>query len=456
VNVVFELVIGFGVLAGYGLIRFLLDLMHADWGGPSGFDAGIERTATELGVRFGRRRGGSTWAAGTIGDATLTISTKLMDNSFETPDPFTNLVVTVEGPRIPRGLSFDEGGGEDVLTGDAVFDDTIEVRGQPSVVLALLTRSVRDKVAVFVRNGGTLRDGRLTGRTRLTVAQSDIPACARMTWRLAEALSSADGGGICQRLARNAVEDPVPGVRLLNLLQLHDTFGDSTEAREASRAALADASPWVRLSAARFLHEEVETLEALSRDREVPDQAAAEAVALLAARLPSDRAGPLFVDVMKTRTGEAAREAIDQLGRLRHAPAFGPLVVVMDRGDARTAAAAATALGALGDPRAEVSLLRVVERDALELRTAAVRALGVVGSIRSVAPLLALLDKRALDAATATAIRGAVSSIQSRLVGAEAGQLTVAASEAESGRLSLAQPQAGPGDLTLAKPETAE
>ena len=166
-----------------------------------------------------------------------------------------------------------------------MFDDVVEVHGEPSVVLALLNKEVRQKVAVFVTNRGSLRQGRLTGRSPLLVAESDVLSCVRMTVHLAEALSSAEGGGICPRLARNAVEDPVPGVRLLNLLQLQEAFAGTGDAREASRAALADPSPWVRLAAARFLHGDVETLEALARDRQVPDQAASEAVALLAARL---------------------------------------------------------------------------------------------------------------------------------------------------------------------------
>jgi HEAT repeat-containing taxis protein len=243
-------------------------------------------------------------------------------------------------------------------------------------------------------------------------------------------------------------------VRLLNLLQLHDAFAGTTEAREASRALLDDGSPWVRLAAARFLQDEIDVLESLARDRLVPDQAASEAVALLAARLEPERAGPILVDVLKSRTGDTQRQAIEELGRLRHASALGPLVVVMERADPRTAAAAATALGALGDPRAETSLLGFLGRDAAEVRLAAARALGGLGTVRSVAPLLALLESRGLDAAARHAIRGAIASIQSRLVGAGAGQLTVASTESESGRLSLSGSEAGA--LSLADDDDKE
>jgi hypothetical protein len=90
----------------------------------------------------------------------------------------------------------------------------------------------------------------------------------------------------------------------------------------------------------------------------------------------------------------------------------------------------------------------ILGRTDADLRVAAVRALGLVGSVKSVAPLLALLEARGLDADARQAIRGAIGAIQSRLVGAEAGQLTVASAESESGRLSLAGSEAGALTLT--------
>jgi HEAT repeat protein len=266
---------------------------------------------------------------------------------------------------------------------------------------------------------------------------------------LSTRLSSPQGGSFCQHLARNAVTDPLPGVRLLNLLQLQEQFPGAVETREASRADLTDPSPWVRLSAARFIGDEgLDALEALAKDREVADQAAAEAVALLAAQLQPERAGPLLVDVLKSRTGDPQRQAIEALGRMRHAAAFGPLVVVMEHADPRTAAAAARALGVLGDSRAEASVLAVLRTVNVDLRLAAARALGQLGTVASVAPLVALLESRGLDAATRQTIRGAIASIQSRLVGAGAGQLTVASAGSESGRLSLANSAAGALTLT--------
>jgi HEAT repeat protein len=201
----------------------------------------------------------------------------------------------------------------------------------------------------------------------------------------------------------------------------------------------------------RFLRDEGnEVLRSLVADERAPDYASAEAASLLAARLPPDEAGPLLVAALKGRSGETRRQSIQELGRLKFAPSFGPLCVLLDRADPRTAAASAEALEAIGDPKAEPCLLDAVRHEAAELRIAAARALGAVGTVKAVEPLLHELDTKRLDGESRRALREAVSAIQSRLAGAEAGQLSLAATTAEAGRLSLATPRAGPGDVSLA------
>jgi len=82
--------------------------------------------------------------------------------------------------------------------------------------------------------------------------------------------------------------------------------------------------------------------------------------------------------------------------------------------------------------------VKAVETDAGELRLAAIRALGIVGSAASVEPLLAFLTSRRLDADTRHGVGAAVRAIQSRLAGAEAGQLSLAAPSPGTGWLSVA------------------
>jgi HEAT repeat protein len=152
---------------------------------------------------------------------------------------------------------------------------------------------------------------------------------------------------------------------------------------------------------------------------------------------------------LKTHSGDARRQAVEELGRIGYGRARGALIVLLEHSDPRTAAAAAGALAALHDVTAETVLLKAMETDARELRRAAIQALGTVGTAAAVEPLLGFVAGRRLDAETRQGIRDAVAAIQSRLAGAEAGQLSLAATPPGSGWLSVAAPDDGHGRLSL-------
>ena len=414
--------------------------------------AELEKASRDQGIRFARRSPRSSTAIGAYED--FSIRVELEPWKSATTRSSLHVCVTIAGPRIPQGLAFgaERGTGDDVLTGDTVFDDLVEVRGEPCILLALLDREIREMVSEFIRLGGRLEAGRLVCYARTLSSPGELVRGLRLGLWLARELSSP-GGGVCERLARNAKSDSLPGVRLWNLLQLHEQFPETREAREASQEDLKDASPWVRLAAVRFLKDEgLEVLEHLAQDRAVPDSAAVEAVALLAARCPAERAGPLLLTALKKHSGEARRQAVEELGRIRYQPARGPLIVLVECADPRTGAAAAAALaalGVLGDVTAETTLLKAIESDARELTLAAVRALRTLGSAASVEPLLAFLGSRHHDPEIRYWIQDAVGAIQSRLAGAEAGQLSLAPATPGSGWLSVAPPDAGHGLLSL-------
>lgn len=433
------------------LVRFVFATDFVYGGLAEWLESELQRASSELGVVFepqSPRRGS---ASGTCEDFAVRVAMEQKEAQGEETQSATHMCIAISGPRIPTGIGFaaDRDTGDDVLTGDTAFDDLVEVRGEPSIVLALLDREIRQRLAEFVGMGGRLEEGHLTSCVRSSFASGELVRSLRLGLWLARELSSP-GGGVCERLAQNARADPHPGVRLWNLLQLHEEFPGTKEACEASRADLEDASPWVRLAAARFLKEEgLPTLERLALDRATPEGAAVDALALVAARHPAWRAGPILLTALKTLAGEARREAMQKLGRIGYAQARGPLIVLLERADPRTAATAAGALGALRDAGAERSLLKALESDARELRLAAIRALGTVGTAASVEPLLAFQEGRRLDGETRQGIRDAVASIQSRLAGAGAGQLSLAAASPGTGWLSVAAPGAGEGDLSL-------
>jgi hypothetical protein len=440
------------------VLRRIIELLVGS--DPRWFRQELADASRELGVRLRPVGPFATSAEGICEGFAVRVRTTVLpahDNSETPNEPHLIINAMVSGGGIPGWLTLAPKGetADEVLTGDSLFDDAVAVRGETSVVLALLTPDLRRRLALLVALGGRLEEGRLSSRTTaLVVTRGVVHRALQSLLALARDLASSEGGGLCERLLRNARTDLHAGVRLANLAVLQERFASTPEAWKASRDGLEDANPWVRLSSARFLGDEGHgVLEALVHDRSVPGEAAAEAVALLAARLLPERAGPLLIEVVKTRTDDGRREAVGALGRLRYLPALGPLAVLLERADPATACAAAASLAMLGDAKAEPALLEVIAGEERDVRLAAVRALATVGSVRAVEPLIRLAET--VDAETRQDVRDAIRAIQSRLHGAESGQLSLAASDGQSGWLSEPQPGAGAGDLSLA-PDTEE
>ncbi len=440
-------VLGTLALRALGLIK---DELRGDV--ARSFNDGLEIARRQHALHFEPRPWGSPQAECRRGDYIIRAEVRTYKEEEHQP-VHANLHVTLTCPRLPEGLRFsrESGRSADILTGDALFDDAVEMVGDTVELAAILDDRLRFSLRRLVAWDGSFRDGRLFWKTTQGFGAAVVPKLIIELVQLAEQLIEAEAAAVPQRLAANATTDPVPGVRLWNLSLLQQHFPGLSLAREASSGDLADADPWVRLAAARFLRDDgAEVLRSLLADERAPDHASAEAASLLAARLPPAEAGPLLVAALKGRSGETRRQSIQEVGQLKFAPSLGPLCVLLEHADARTAAAAAGALDALGDAKAEPHLVDAARHEAAELRIAAARALGSLGTVKAVEPLLHELDTKHLDGESRRAFRLAVSAIQSRLAGAEAGQLSMAPTTAEAGRLSLATPRAGPGDVSLA------
>jgi hypothetical protein len=418
------------------------------------FTEGLETARRVHGFEFEPRRVGWREAKGRRGDYHVFLDLQKFEERLHEPRHDDKVYASLRSDRLPVDIGFSPERGEsaDILTGDAVFDDSVEVAGDPVVLAALLDESLRLEIRNLVARNGCLHNGKLSWTTTMGLTGDVVSRLLVELAELAERLIEARNCDVPACLAANAAKDPIPGVRLWNLSLLQQRFPALPATKEVSRLSLADPEPWVRLAAARFLRDEGNAvLRSLVADEWTPDQASAEAASLLAVRLPIEESGPLLVAALKGRAGETRRQAIHYLGRLRYTPSLGPLCVLLAHAEARTGAAAAAALGALGDPKAEPYLVDALRREAAELRVAAARVLGRLGTVRAVEPLLHELDTKRLDGESRHAIREAVSAIQARLAGAEAGQLSMSATTAEAGRLSLATPRAGPGDVSLAR-----
>ena len=343
----------------------------------------------------------------------------------------------------PEGLSISREGlgtrlfGRDVETGDPAFDREVYVEGPPLLARALLNAATRERIEVLlggcvhvpgprpeipvdVRLDNSVLEVRLrersvdaTGETLFQVLKSALAAAQRL-------VAPPD---LPRRLADNLQHEPEAGVRLQTLLMLARELPGHPETGRALRTRLQDRSDEVRLRAAQALGEEGQkTLRDLLGNATTEDGCAARALVALGDQMPSGRIRNLLERTLASGRQETARACLDLLSRRGHAGAQQLYLQALAAEDMETAAAAA-------------------------------RALGRAGTVEAVAPLREQASSL-LPTALRAAARQAIAEIQSRLTGAEPGQLTLAGGEAgalslarESGGLSLAQPE--PEQLSL-------
>ena len=323
----------------------------------------------------------------------------------------------------------------EIEVGDPGFDLHFVVEGPEPLVSALLDRDTR---LLFSRLHLDCEVQLVSGELRADMADERIfdvlPRLVEAAGRFAQPLE------IPRRLAANARQDAVSGVRLHNLGLLIRELPDDPLTAAVLREACSDPSPKVRLRAARELGAEgrgvlLELAEALD-----DDGVSAQAVSALGRELSSERAKALFLRARIQRRPRTARACLGALGLWGEA-AVDALAEVLAGEDVELAVAAAEALGATGSPAAEPPLLEALQREPPELRVAAMNALGSVGSASAVLPLKEAAEGSWLGLSLRQAARQAVAEIQSRIDGASPGQLSLAGTEA--GQLSLADDSAG-------------
>ena len=340
------------------------------------------------------------------------------------------------------------GGTKEVEVGEPAFDDTFYLRGDPGRVLAALDVSTRREIATFADAMSLVMSSREMVIFLDWAQEESLNEWLPRPFDLAKRL--AIDTRVLERLAHNATGDPVSGVRLRNVIALRDRFADAPEARAALRAASHDAVPEVRLHAAEALGAEgAPVLEQLAEAPDVPDACSASAVRL-SPMLATSRLLALLAAAVPLGRTETAIACIDSLATAALPEVRTALSAVLATESGRLSICAARALGAVVSPTAERALVGALESGDLDTRLAACESLGRIGSVDSVLPLresASLHGGRKFHAA----IRQAIAEIQSRRLGAEHGQLSIAAPASgalsltdEAGRLSLAD-QGGAG-----------
>lgn len=403
------------------------------------------------------------------------------------PRPYTRITVyrpqPVGDPRptFAAGLRLRSSGlrgsnGPQIDVGDRRFESLV-IQGEETSVLAVLDAETRAIVLdCVVTKGATVENDAVRWQVRGAIEDGDrLEEIVRDLLGLAERLRNP-GAALPERLARNAAEDPVAEVRLANLRALQGAFPAEESARGASRAALGDEAPTVRLAAAQFLGEEgAATLrELVAGGPSIEAGIRSRALHLLVERAPRESVLPLLDRILddppspwrRATAGGAFeddprfglwRQAAAACGALRHAGATARLVAALGRLgiDPPSAAVVAEALGAIGDPTAETALIELLGTDDTDAAVAAARALGRVGTAAAVESLLARADGVFTSLALKQASREAIAAIQDRLPGAQRGQLGLAEAVGAQGQLSVPEPSED-GRLSLSNPHRPE
>jgi HEAT repeat protein len=329
----------------------------------------------------------------------------------------------------------------EIDTGDPLLDRQLHIAGPPRLVRALLDAETR-QLLLRVADKGLLEimGGQLRTDSDAMMAFDLLPLLLEIGRRFAQPLDAV------QRLADNARKDPEAGVRLQNLLLLARELPEDPKTLEALRAGCSDASPLVRLRAAKELGAEGRGLVEEFAESTEEDALSAEAVSFLGPGLPFERTRAILDQALRSRLLQTALACLEALGRSGDAADIEALVKVLADEEGELAAAAARALGTTGSPAAEPALILALQREQADLRVEAANALGRIGSTAAVLPLREAAERTAHDPDLRKATRQAIAEIQSRLPGASPGQLSLAG--ADVGNLSLAQTDAG--QLSLA------
>jgi HEAT repeats len=404
------------------------------------------------------------WSAMTIGNQrrlkatrgplAISLSASVYSRSGGTKARLTGLLPWLE----VRARVRDLGVGRGLSLGDPAFDGAFEVRGQRIAVQAMFDAGVRRRmVEIFTGDADSGADLVKWSDGRLT-AQIDDGASETRASRLGEILASllAIAEGLCAveqpeaRLAENARTDPLASFRLRCLEVLLQERPDHPATAATVRAALSDADGGVRLAAALVSPVEGRAiLLDVARDPASSDAVASRALAAAGAAIEGDALELILGDALGAGKQATVAVCVDGLAR-DGAGRVSAIARVLESEVASHAAAAARALGATGAPAAAPALVRALAHADAAVREAAAASLGRVGAATD--DVLALRRAEAAHPWEGTflrAVRDAIASVQSRIVGADHGQLALAQ---PAGEVSLAQGDDARGRVSRDEP----
>lgn len=420
----------FACYAAFGIL-LLVAVLTRKSAGREKEQAIWQAAAAELGLEL--RPPGSTQAymSGQVDGLSVEVDEVRQSDALQ-PRVSVNLPVPLSLQLVARS------GNGGLQTGDERFDSAVQVSGGEIEVLAHLGEPARSALHPLLSRGARLEYGKL----RLVLpapakGAGDLSGAVRTLARAGRLLQLGEGG-VPAALARNAVSDSNPRVRLLNLTALLRHHPQTEAARQAAAKALEDLDPVIRLRAAQFLPggEPAAVLSALVRTAAEP-WVRVEALRELDHKRPYAEISTAVAAALDAAEEELRREAVKVIARAGDREKVDALAAMAADAPPPLAETLAEALGRLGGPRAEEALMRLLAHESTPVRCQAARALGEMGTVRAVEPLLPL-TRGLLGGELQQAARDAVRRIQARLDDAEAGRLAIV--DDQHGAVSLPDP----------------
>jgi hypothetical protein len=366
---------------------------------------------------------------------------------------YAEIVVDGQGA-IPRDLSIDTEtfiktalGGQDIQTSDAIFDEKIRMHGDEAMMLAALDEDMRSLILPVVPRGGVVvKDGRITCRKERL---EDVPGMIRILVKLGNHLMIREED-IPERLAKNAIKDSNPLVRLRNLELLEKRYPGWPQSVRACRAALTSTHVELKYAGAVYLGREgIGALEEMALSDTTWESHRINALKHLAKPEFREEAIPVLVQLLDSPVHTVRRAAAEGIGRLRHRDSLRKLGEILGVCDQETALVIVKAMERIREPAAEEFLFPLLQWESTPLKYAIAEALGRFGTVQAVEPLLEVAKGLTVPHELKWAARKAVAQIQSRLGGAEAGRLSITTPVEEDGGLSLAGEPEKEGGLSF-------
>jgi hypothetical protein len=283
-------------------------------------------------------------------------------------------------------------GGKEIVIGDTGFDSEVHAHGSEDVLRALCDARTRSLLRTLVRLNGVVAKGIVHAGTAKALRDADpVTEVLEMALDLARCLVRPEN--VVERIAELVRTDPEMGVRERCLGYLVRAYPEHPSVSAVIREALTMPSAELRMRAAIALGAEGhETLLGLVGSADLDAECAADGIRALGEALSEAR----------------GLEILDDALRLARRPVAG----------------------------------------------AAIEALRLTGTAQAVPPLRAAIESQALDSGLRREAQEAIARIQSRIEGAEAGQISVADAQADAGQLSLSDTASG--RLSLDQPAAAE